>query len=579
LFVCVVLSCSWCAAWADERSAAALLPTTTVLYAEMTQPSAVVELLREHPLRARVEALQGVKDAYATKQYLEFKAVVAVVEAQLGQTWPQVVKAAAAGGLSVGLDAETSGVAVLAKAQDEATWPRIVATLIELARADARGKGNPDPIKSGEHRGITAYQVGQAKLAAFGPWLLVTNNGDLGQKVLDNFLDQPEKSLETQEPFQQARHQTSRDGTAWGYVNVAHLRSSGAARQVFSGKTDNPLAELLVGGLLDNLRETPFVTAALKLGPREARLELTSPHQSEWVSEARHYYFGADSKGAAPPLLNVRDRMLAVSAYRNVSLMWLQAGELFEDKVVDQLAQADSNLATLFSGKDFGEEILGAVGPEVQIVVARQQFEEDAPRPAIKLPAFALTFRLKDPATMQPELRRTFQSLIGFLNVVGAMNAQPQLDLGFEKTDQAQLVTATYLPEKDPPAGGLKIHYNFSPSVAFVGDRFVVSSSQALARELAALLVADQPPALSSNAAARADVAPLSQILHDNLGQLVAQNMLQEGHTKEEAEREIGDLLTLLDSVRDAALVVDAESDRLRVSLELNFSNSTSTQP
>ena len=50
---------------------------------------------------------------------------------------------------------------------------------------------------------------------------------------------------------------------------------------------------------------------------------------------------------------------------------------------------------------------------------------------------------------MQPELRRTFQSLIGFLNIVGAMNGQPQLDLDMEKSEAAQFVTASYLPDPD----------------------------------------------------------------------------------------------------------------------------------
>ena len=87
------------------------------------------------------------------------------------------------------------------------------------------------------------------------------------------------------------------------------------------------------------------------------------------------------------------------------------------------------------------------------MVVARQLFAEGQPAPAIKLPAFGVVAELKDPAKMQPELRRTFQSLVGFLNIVGAMNGQPQLDLDMEKSDAAQFVTASYLPDpnaKDP---------------------------------------------------------------------------------------------------------------------------------
>ena len=128
--------------------------------------------------------------------------------------------------------------------------------------------------------------------------------------------------------------------------------------------------------------------------------------------------------------------------------MWLRAGDLFNEQMNDELAKADSGLTTLFGGKDFGEDILGG----------SRKFRSSSPsnslprdsRPAIKLPAFGLVADLKDPAKMQPELRRTFQSVVGFLNIVGAMNGQPQLDLDMEKTDAAQFVTSSYIPIRRP---------------------------------------------------------------------------------------------------------------------------------
>jgi hypothetical protein len=207
--------------------------------------------------------------------------------------------------------------------------------------------------------------------------------------------------------------------------------------------------------------------------------------------------------------------------------------------------------------------------------VVRQAFAEGQPAPAIKLPAFALVAELKDSAKMQPELRRTFQSLIGFLNVVGTMNGQPQLDLDMEKSDAMQLVTASYLPDqnaKDP--AGLKINYNFSPSIAFAGSRFVVSSTKELAKTLATAKAADRPSAdstrvVNTNAVLHFD--PLREILADNRGQLVAQNMLSEGRTKEEAEKAIGVLLELVGWFDRAAVTLDTTQSELRLSLDIGI--------
>ncbi len=556
---------------ADDRSAAELFPPTTILYAEIPQPAALIDVYENHPLRKRIEKLQGVKDAYENKQFLQFKAAVAIIEAKLGQSWQQVLQSVTEGGIAIGFDAQTQGAVLLVKARDEQAAPKLLATLIELTRAAAKDAGNPDPIKSGEYRGLTAHQLDQAKIVTFGQWLLVTNKPESGKAVLDAYLDKPATTLASSEQFQAARSKTDQSATAWGYVNIEAIRNGGIAKDLFTGKTDNPVAELLVGGLLDTLRNTPYVTASLTLDEQQTRLELASPHKQEWTTEAREYFFGPDGKGRAPAPIQVEDQLLTLSTYRDVSTMWLRAGDLFTDNIVDQFAQAESTLSTLFSGKDFGEEILGEVHPEIQLVVTRQTFAADAPQPAIKLPAFAAVFRLKDSETVGPDFRRTYQSLIGFLNITGSMNGQPQLNLDIEKEDNYQIVSATYLVEKDASAGGLKIHYNFSPSVAFVGEHFIVSSTTALARELAQIIGKGEQQSTDLNSTIKLDVSGLGDILNDNRAQLVAQNMLSEGNGKEEAERTIGDLLDLLGAAERASLDLGVSEGTLRASLEIDY--------
>ena len=87
---------------ADDRTAADLLPPTTVLYAEIPQPATVLTLLDNHPLRKRIENMQGVRDAYKNKQFLQLKLAVAVVEAKLEQTWPQILESVTEGGIAIG---------------------------------------------------------------------------------------------------------------------------------------------------------------------------------------------------------------------------------------------------------------------------------------------------------------------------------------------------------------------------------------------------------------------------------------------------------------------------------------------
>ena len=179
------------------------------------------------------------------------------------------------------------------------------------------------------------------------------------------------------------------------------------------------------------------------------------------------------------------------------------------------------------------------------MVVARQKFAEGQPTPAIQLPAFGLVAELKDPEKMQADLRRTFQSLIGFLNIVGAMNGQPQLDLDMEKAEAAQFVTSSYLPDPNAKVQqSLKINYNFSPSIAFAGSRFVVASTKALRphsgdgkrdRSTCQRCLTESSIPMPCCVSTRCEKSsPITVV------QLVAQNMLKDGHSKEEAESESG---------------------------------------
>ncbi len=272
----------------------------------------------------------------------------------------------------------------------------------------------------------------------------------------------------------------------------------------------------------------------------------------------------------------------SVSAYRNVSQMWLRAGDLFDQQVNDQLAQADNTLTTLFSGRDFGEDILGMLEPEMRLVASRQVFNDDDPVPAIKLPGFALVAKLKDPK-MKPELKRIYQSFIGFLNVTGAQTGQPQFDLDMETSGNAQFYTAKYVFEVDRKKHEeAPIQFNFSPCLAFVDDSVVLSSTITLAKNLAVSLsspvqtaagstaagstasgstVADSTPSSSSglsttaaNTVLQIDAQAVKSILQDNRNHLISQNMLEKGHSKKEAEQETDTLLSLVDLLDNAKL-------------------------
>jgi len=558
---------------AADRQASEVLPPTTVIFVEIPQPQNLLGALYDPKLVARIESIEQVRAAMEKKPYLDFKAAVAVIESQMGMPWRKIVGQATSGGLFFAVDAPTKSAVILAHASDKSIHRKLLETLTNLATLDAKNKGKPDPIKTTDYHGIKIYKADKARVAVVEDWLVITNKEDLGKQVIDRFVAKSDKSFAGDAQFAKAHGSVNGSTTAWAYVNTAAFRDAGLAKKLLGGKSENPLAELLVGGILNALNHTPYVTLRLDSSDRLVRVAASAPYDHKWGDGLRDFYFGPEGKGTAPPQLFVKNTILTASSYRNASEMWLKAGDLFDEQMNEEFTKADAALTTLFGGHDFGEDILGAIKPETQLVVARQQFAAEQAAPAIQLPAFGLVAELKDPEKMQPELRRTFQSLIGFANIAGAMNGQPQLDLDMEKLQTTQFVTSSYLP--DPTAKdskGVKINYNFSPSIAFAGNRFVIASTKALAHELATANATSRP-AVDADRVVNSDVViqfdTLREILKDNRGQLVAQNMLKEGHSKEEAERDIGILLELIGWFDHLRLSLDTTHSELRASLDL----------
>ena len=569
--------------WAAEKQSAAktaadLFPASTIAYAELRQPIALLDLILEHPLRQRVEQFDQARQLLESPQYTQFRAIVTLIEQQIGMKWKDALATLIEGGVSVGFDPKTEGLAVVIRSKNQEGLEKLRDSLLKLARDDAQRKGNQDPIKTVEYRGITAYSADNVKFATVGPWLVLVNNDELGKAVLDNYLDGNANSLASSDQFKASRELIKGKPTVWAYFNVAAFRAANADSPLYKKKMGNVLIELLIGGLLGTIQKTPYAVSTLDITKHGVALKVAAPHDPDWVGEEREYFFGPGGKGAALPLLRPEQMILSLSTYRNFSGMWMRSADIFEDNVDAGFAQAGGTLSTFFSGKDFGEDILGSFKPEVQIVAARQKFEENSPIPAVKIPAFAVVFRFKEPKKMRREFRRTFLSLIGFLNVIGAQQGQPQLDLDFEKTGEGEIITSTYAPEADEKnSKQAKINFNFSPSVGFAGEYFIVSSTKQFARNLVQLA---KKPKLSENGKEKTittntqldtDLSVIRDALEDNRKQLVAQNMLSEGRDKAEAEKQIGILLEALGMFRNVSLQLSTSSKTIQFELEINL--------
>jgi hypothetical protein len=104
-----------------------------------------------------------------------------------------------------------------------------------------------------------------------------------------------------------------------------------------------------------------------------------------------------------------------------------------------------------------------------------------------------------------------------------------------------------------------------------VGDRFILSSSRSLALQLLEHVQQGGDPAKGVNTALVVDGKTAQAALADNRGPLIAQNMLQKGHDRAAAEREIDSLLAALRHIKQTSLRLSVEDSRLVLALQVTL--------
>ena len=593
-------------------SAADLLPATTLVYLEVSRPGNLVRLVTDPALIEKLRQLPDARKALESPQWKQFQAVVSVVEARAGMKWQPALQGAIGGGVAIAFDPATQGLVVLVRPEDRKAADAIRDALLSLAREDAKSKGGADPVQEETDHGLKVYKVGESRLVDLGPWVMFSNKPRLAAAVGDAFREAQEgrdtssksaKRLSGTREFSEARRLAGSDASghepaAWGYVRLALLRTLGVAKPLLDSqdKLDNPVAEMLAGGLLSTLKHSPYVAASLSIEHGDVRVSLASPYDSGWVPPERKFYFSASPGGADKPL-KPRDAVFALTTYRDLGAFWQAAPDLFTEGVAGKMAQADSGLSAFLGGKSFSADLLAALEPQIQWVAARQDFKAAGSNgPAIRLPASALIFRIKpgQAKLVRRSFKLAYTSIVTFGNLDGASKGRPMLQTATETRQGAEILYATYESgEMDPPmakSGAAKgdagapaatkpqqkkgvedIYLNFSPALVLSDDYLILSTTRQLAEELADMALGDHQANGSSpaNTLVEVDGRIVADLLHQNREQLIAQNMLEKGHDQAAAEREIDALITVANILRGAEIRLTPTDNSVRINLEI----------
>lgn len=548
-----------------------------VVYLELRDPSALIDRLTDERLKGPLAVIPSVKRAQEGEPYRQLVAVAGVIAGKLGTTPVRALRDLTGGGAVFAVEAEAGRpprVTLVVTPADPTALKNANAALLELARQDAATKGKPDPIKTVEYRGVTGYVLEKAAYALVKDRIVIADSPATARTVIDRALDGLKGAVADDDGWKARRAGVETDAVFWGFARLDRLRELDPKRYAAADGPRQPPPTLLFGGWIEAIRKAPWVAGSVTWTGDRLAAGLTLPVGPGGRAEAFRGFFPAQGAGA-PALLSPPGTVASLSLWRDLSAVWEARADLFRPEDVQNLNKLDTVAGQFFGGRDFGTGVLGAVADDWRLVVALQDEKALSPVPDVKLPAFALVVGLKpdDPEFAQ-RLKVAFQSFVGLANLNTAQSKAPPLELGSETFSGVTIATARYMPAEggDPAAPKAPVHsrHNFSPSVARVGDHFILSSSVVLARDLVTALKA---PAKGGDATlvAEADGGTLARLVERNRACLVMQNMLEKGHDKAQAEGEVNFLATLLRYIGHGRLSVRDGAESTRADLEFTL--------
>lgn len=559
------------------------LTTDTVIYLEVNHTDRLIERLSDPRVLKPLQAVPSIRQAGERADLARLWNAVGVIAERLGSTPSQALADLTAGGIVFAVEAPAGGSPhgyVVVTPSDPARLTRAHEILLELAREDAVKEGRPEPVKEGEYRGVTGYQAhDKVAHAILNGRLVIVDRPDTAKALIDRVLDGPGASevLADSALWKERKAAAGADAVAWGLARLDQLRELDPRRFGGGDEKPRPNQTLLLGGWIEVFRKSPLASAVLNWTGERLAGELTLATPREGIDAAFQGFAPGEGAGA-PALATPSGTIASMSLWRDLAALWNSRADLFRPEDVQNLAKLDTFAGQFFGGRDFGADVLGAIGTNWRLVIANQDHAALKPAPDVKLPAFALVMDIKpdNDGDFAERLKVAFQSFIGVSNLSNVQKKAPPLELGSETFEGVDITTSRFMPPRHSQADGdtppsVDTRYNFSPSAALVDNHFILSTSLGLTRDLIRSLRSPSPGATDGTFVTEADGAALAQLLSLNRERLVMRNMLEKGHEKEQAEAEVALLGALIRYLGRGRLAIQDRPDATRLRIEFQL--------
>ncbi|MDA1018143.1 MAG: hypothetical protein O3A00_27275 [Planctomycetota bacterium] len=531
----------------ETKSLAESVPPGAIAFGEIFGLKPVIQRIQDSEIRQQVLASPQYKAFEATPQHAKMQAGKTLIEGQIGMDLWTAGKQLLGGQVGVAVYPQPGRKQPNAVAIVRATEAGAIKKLYERLQPVLTLAG----VASTETIGDVQVYALQGKLfvGVSDDWLAAASTKDLLTKTVGLLTKSDGNSLASASAYQSMTRQMGSEHLIRGFVNLDMIRQS-SARLGIPKKSDNPIGSLLASGILELAVRSSFFGITLDVHDKGFALTAGIEGDTKELGQTYESFFSAATSDGAPRLPQVKDLMGGFSLHRNFADWYRHREDLIQDQVLPGFDKFESGLANIMPGKDFGTDVLPLFGSNISFLAAPQSYDHLDGKPGVQLPGFAMIIELAD-AGGYDIAQLFFQTLVTITNLeAGKQGRQPWV-MSSETHDDTQIAYAKFL--KKPKGDRLPIVFNFVPASARVGNKFVLTSSISLCRQIVDELKKPAvPEGRNRNLNLEVHFGPIADMLATNR-EFFAAREIQKGKSSEEVNSGIDfglKLIRSLDSFR-----------------------------
>ena len=559
LIVATVVSVNTAAA--DETSPASKwMPGGALLAVEISGAGDVLDLALSDEMIDSVYATPFVQQKVEDGGIAQLKVIVGYFEANLGTDWKTATRKLLGKGATFAVYPDQS-VLLIVDGTDAELLEKARNFTTTVAKGEAAKKGNAENIKSGDYRGTTGWTFGAKEAhSVIGNRLIVANNVERLKSAVD-LKEDGGASLADQAEFKAAKAAAGPNADGFLMVNMDALKQVPDVQKGLDN-FENPVGSLLLAGVAESVRAANVITLALDVNGDKVSLAAMSDGKVDAEKSSVAFAQTEDGSGALPNL-KVPGFLAGFSVYRDMHGFYAAKDELFPNRT-GGLIFFENMMGIFFSGRDLTDEVLAETEPEIRVLVAKQEYDEKIGTPKTQIPAFAAILRMKDPEKFSMVMEEAWQKAVGLVNFTRGQNAEPGLIIDRPLHGDTQFTVARFAAPKVEERTDADTRFNFNPALAMPNGYLVLSSTEGLARDLIDALKQEASETLAGmeqvHSLAEVDGTNLASILKINREQLVRNNMLEEGNSRDQAEAAIDTLLSIVGHLGQTKFEIRNES-------------------